>query len=84
MKLNEGMIVAETCAIYEKNVNGLKNSSANNHNGQQYAFRARKQDNTGQSKHKLTTKRTYHASKQARENTYVQVTISLDCYDKVA
>lgn len=49
MKSNEGMIDAETCAIYEKNVIGLKNSSANNHYGQQYAFRATKQDNTGQS-----------------------------------
>lgn len=49
MKSNEGMIDAETCAIYEKNVIGLKNSSANNHYGQQYPFRATKQDNTGQS-----------------------------------
>ena len=61
MKLNEGMIAAETCVIYKRNVIGLKNSSANNHYGQQYAFRARKQNNNGQSQHKLTTKRTYHA-----------------------
>ena len=49
MKLNEGMIAAETCVIYKRNVIGLKNSSANNHYGQQYAFRARKQDNNDQS-----------------------------------
>lgn len=69
-------------AIYEKNVTGLKSLSANNHHGQQYAFRARKQDNSGQSQADNLT--SLSRSKQAREKTCVQVTIGLGCYDKVA